>query len=73
MWLPAVAEFIAGEDSVTVLDIAKTLGFETAHIGISDQRRISAILEHLGWQRGQRQKTKRPWYPPSRKADRQGG
>ena len=73
VWLPAVAEFIAGEDSVTVLDIAKTLGFETAHIGISDQRRISAILEHLGWQRGQRQKTKRPWYPPSRKADRQGG
>jgi hypothetical protein len=50
-------------DKVTVGEIAhQVLGFETAaRIGTADQRRIIAVLERLGWQRGKREMGKRWW------------
>jgi predicted P-loop ATPase len=54
-WEQAIAEWLVGKSKVTVLEVARgALAIETAKIGTSDQRRISAALERLGWERGAR-------------------
>jgi predicted P-loop ATPase len=55
-WEERIAEYITGRTRATVFKIAfEALNFETPRIGTADQRRIMAILEHLGWRRGKRQ------------------
>lgn len=52
-------------NGVTILDIAQHgLHMETPRLGTADQRRIAAILEHLGWTRGERTMAGRPWNRP---------
>ena len=76
-WEQAVAKWVdeletdavTGEreprNGVTILDIAQHgLHMETPRLGTADQRRIAAILEHLGWTRGERKKGSRPWNRP---------
>jgi predicted P-loop ATPase len=67
VWEENISKHIKGNsphiDKVTVGEIAhQVLGFETAaRIGTADQRRIIAVLERLGWQRGKREMGKRWW------------
>jgi predicted P-loop ATPase len=55
-WQEPIAEFLAGRTRATVFEIAyEALKFERQRIGTADQRRITAILEHLAWRRGKRE------------------
>lgn len=61
-WEEAIAEWLTGKTEVTILDVARgALSMETPKIGTADQRRISAALERLGWERGERSMHGRPW------------
>jgi predicted P-loop ATPase len=52
-WEELVTTYIDTLFKVTIIDIAKNaLYIDTAKVGTSDQRRISAILQRLGWVRG---------------------
>jgi len=63
-WEEAVAGYIKGRAEITVLEVARHgLFVETPKLGTADQRRIAAILERLGWIRGTRTTTGRPWVP----------
>jgi predicted P-loop ATPase len=76
-WEPAVAKYLREamdaarasqtQPEVIVSDIARScLGFDSlSRIGTADQRRITSILEHLGWKRGKRQMDRRPWMKPA--------
>ena len=51
-WQEPIQSFLNKSEKVTVGQVAKgALFFEAARIGTADQRRISAILERLGWKR----------------------
>lgn len=51
-WEEIVADWLTGTSRTTISDVAKmALHIETPRIGTADQRRISAILERLGWTR----------------------
>ena len=51
---------------VTILDVARNaLQLEVPKIGTADQRRIGAILENAGWERGPRRMDGRPWVRPA--------
>lgn len=61
-WEDAIAEWLQGKDETTVLAVARmALSMETPRLGTAEQRRISAILERLGWVRGKRTLSSRPW------------
>jgi predicted P-loop ATPase len=61
-WEEAVCVFLQGRTKVTVLEVAQGgLKMDLQRLGTSDQRRIMAVLERLGWKRGQRQSDARPW------------
>jgi predicted P-loop ATPase len=61
-WQDAIAGFLPGRTHTTVLEVARdALHIDTPKIGTADQRRISAALEVLGWVRGERTRTARPW------------
>ena len=52
VWEDAIERYLAINNRVTVGQVARdALSMETARIGTADQRRITAALEHLGWQR----------------------
>jgi predicted P-loop ATPase len=52
VWEEAIEKYLQEHPRVTVGEIAKeALSFATAKIGTADQRRITAALERLGWQR----------------------
>lgn len=69
-WEQAVAEWLPDKAKVTILEVARgALNFETAKIGTADQRRIGAVLERLGWERGQRTLAGRWWVPTARGHD----
>ncbi|MDF3625774.1 virulence-associated E family protein [Brytella acorum] len=62
-WEEAVAQFLNGKSKITILEVARqALLIDTPKLGTSDQRRISAVLERLGWVRGVRgNKGERYW------------
>ncbi len=67
-WEGAVAKFLeelpSDKKLVTVLDVARQCLFiDTPRLGTADQRRIAAAMERLGWRRGERTMTGRPWVP----------
>ena len=54
-WEEAVQTFLADHRRVTVLQVAREgLHLDLPKIGTADQRRISAVLERMGWERGVR-------------------
>lgn len=64
VWEQAVAEWLPGKAKVTLLEVARSaLHIETAKLGTADQRRVAAVLERLGWERGKRDGTagERSW------------
>lgn len=53
----------AGRDRTTVGDVAReALHFETLKIGTADQRRITSIMERLGWVRGKMDWQGKRWW-----------
>ena len=64
-WEEAIAEFLKGRTiRTTVLEVARrALSIETPKLGTTEQRRIAAILDRLGWMRGSRTGSERPWVP----------
>jgi predicted P-loop ATPase len=55
-WEEAIGVHLAGVTTTTVLQVAKAaLGFHTDRLGTADQRRITAIMTNIGWERGKRQ------------------
>jgi predicted P-loop ATPase len=64
-WEQPIAEYLSGKPNwnhefpkgrITVFDLArKALDFDAQRIGTHDQRRITDILERLGWRRGKRE------------------
>jgi predicted P-loop ATPase len=72
-WESAIRSFLDGEldtldgvqNTTTVLQVArKALGMDAGRVGTADQRRIIGVLEFLGWQRGPRSGSARPWIRP---------
>jgi predicted P-loop ATPase len=61
-WEEAIGGWLAGKAKVTVLEVARgALAMEAQKLGTGEQRRISSILERLGWVRGKRTLDARPW------------
>ena len=61
-WEDAIAKFLADKTSATVLEVAREgLFIDLPKVGTSDQRRIAAAMERLGWRRGERTMHGRPW------------
>ncbi len=48
-WEAEIEKFILGRNRVTVSEIARDLGIDTAKLGTADQRRIGIALSRLGW------------------------
>ncbi len=64
-WEEDIGKFLVGKERTTVLQVARHgLHIQTPKLGTTEQRRISAALEQLGWVRGARTPTERPWFPP---------
>jgi len=65
-WETAIEDYLRDQRKVTVLEVARTaLSMETAKLGTADQRRITGILERLGWRRASQRGAKgvRWWVP----------
>ncbi|HYI83204.1 MAG TPA: VapE domain-containing protein, partial [Acetobacteraceae bacterium] len=61
-WEQAISQHLAGRERTTVLEVARdALHIDVSKLGTHDQRRITPILERLGWERGERTSTERPW------------
>ncbi|GAN55464.1 VapE domain-containing protein [Tanticharoenia sakaeratensis] len=61
-WEEAVSGYLAGKRRVMLLEVARDgLFIDTPKLGTHDQRRISAILERMGWQRGVKTNSGVPW------------
>lgn len=61
-WTELVVAFLVDKPKTTILQVAKeALFIETPKVGTADQRRIAAILEMSGWQRGAKTSTGVPW------------
>lgn len=54
-WEQVIITWLSSKSRATILDVAcDALSIETPRIGIADQRRISAALERLGWERARK-------------------
>ncbi|WP_264797800.1 VapE domain-containing protein [Acidocella aminolytica] len=63
-WEHEIARYLVTQSKVTVGQVAKeALHIETPKLGTSEQRRIAAALERLGWKRGNRTEAGRWWIP----------
>jgi predicted P-loop ATPase len=62
-WEETIAGYLGKHDKVTIGEVARDgLGIDTPRIGTADQRRISAAMERLGWQRGTRGSNGERWW-----------
>jgi predicted P-loop ATPase len=64
LWEEPITDYLCRNAirKTTVFQLARdALNSETKQIGTHDQRRITSILEHLGWQRGNRTEKGRWW------------
>jgi predicted P-loop ATPase len=68
-WEEPIKSYLIGCERVTVSQVAKqALGFETTgRIGTADQRRVSAILQRLGWTRQPVDSNGNRWWKPELK------
>ena len=63
-WEHEIARYLASQSKVTVGQVAKeALHIETPKLGTSEQRRIAAAMERLGWKVGKRTESGRWWVP----------
>lgn len=53
-WEEAIRRHVAALTKVTVGDVARAIGIETARVSKADQNRITATLMEIGWKRGKR-------------------
>ena len=61
-WEQAISFWLMGKTQTSLLVVAReALFIDLPKIGTTDQRRIAAILERLGWSRGGRTTAGRPW------------
>jgi len=67
-WEETIAAYLEKQERVTVGQVARDgIGLETPRIGTADQRRITAAMERLGWQRATRGNSgERYWAPTHR-------
>ncbi len=65
-WEDTISQWVAGKTRCTVAEVAKdALYFDASRIGTADQRRIIAVLDRLGWKKGERGTGGvRWWLPP---------
>lgn len=62
-WEEQVSEYISTRAKVTVGQVAReALGIDTPRIGTHEQRRVSAILEALGWERQKQSWDGKRWW-----------
>jgi predicted P-loop ATPase len=61
-WEDTIKPLLDLESRVTVGQVAKHLGMETAKLGTADQRRIAAILMNLGWSRQPKDWAGKRWW-----------
>jgi predicted P-loop ATPase len=60
-WTDNIADYLKTQNKVTVGQVAfEALHIETLRLGTSEQRRVAAALEHLGWKR-ERPVGKKDW------------
>jgi hypothetical protein len=61
-WEETIARFLAARSKATIGEVARdAIGIETKRLGTSDQRRIMAAMELLGWARAGRTAGSRWW------------
>ncbi|MEH3117109.1 MAG: virulence-associated E family protein [Methylorubrum populi] len=61
-WEEAISVYLIGKSRVTVTEVAREgLHIDLPKIGVSEQRRIIASLQRLGWEAGKRRKNERPY------------
>ena len=54
-WEDCIRDFLAGRDRVQVMEIATAaVGLDQSRVGTTEQRRIAAVLQRLGWVVGRR-------------------
>jgi CheY-like chemotaxis protein len=52
VWEDQIKQYLVEKVRVLISDVARhSLSIETPRVSTSDQRRIAAVLEHLGWER----------------------
>jgi predicted P-loop ATPase len=63
VWEETIKTYLENESKVTVGQVARfSLGIETGRIGTSDQRRITAAMEQLGWKRLPKDREGKRWW-----------
>jgi hypothetical protein len=59
LWEGPIRNYLEGKERVLVVEVARTgVGMDTAKVGTADQRRITGILERLGWESAKKKDSK---------------
>ena len=62
-WEIPIADFLAERTCCTVIEVAsQAIILDASRLTVTEQRRITAILQRLGWV--QQRNTKRRWWEP---------
>lgn len=70
VWEEAISTFLEGKSQTTISEVAKkALRIDMPKLGTTEQRRIAAALERVGWTRGKRTGATRPWVPRGTASD----
>ncbi len=61
-WRDPIGRWLADKTHTSISEIAEgALRIDKGNVGTAQQRRIATVLERIGWRRGERTKTGRPW------------